>query len=182
MEIVLALTYVFPALIRMTHGPYHVSYDVVWMSALLGAIMPDALRTRWHVPARWRPVLVCWALIVVSGATLVTLREVNFDWRLLSESRMPTESLGGVPRFDAGWVLHVALNLALGILWFDWLFGSANVDFRRWIIAPMAASCLVMVTVAIYQKFGDLGFLNDTVYFGLGRATGTLFDANVCVE
>jgi uncharacterized membrane protein len=178
--IVLALTYVFPALIRLTHGPYHVSYDVVWMSALLGAIMPDVVRTRWHVPARWRPVLVGWALIVVSGATLVALREVNFDWRLLSESRMPTESLGGVPRFDAGWVLHVALNLVIGILWFDWLFGSANVDFRRSIVAPMAASCLVMVTVAIYQKFGDLGFLNDTVYFGLGRATGTLFDANVC--
>jgi hypothetical protein len=45
--VVLSLVYVFPTLIRAGHGLYHVHYDIIWMSALLGAITPDAIRTPW---------------------------------------------------------------------------------------------------------------------------------------
>jgi len=174
---VLVFTYVFPALIRLSQGTYHVSYDVLWMSALLGAITPQTVRTPWHLPGRWRAPLVCWALIIATSATIVACREVDFNVALLTESRMPSEILNGVPRFTVGWVLHVALNLLIGILWFDWLFG-AKVDFRRSVVAPLAASCAVMLAVAVYQLFVDVWFLNETVYGGLGRAGGTVFDGN----
>src|SRR6185503_10348311 len=45
---------------------------------------------------------------------------------------------------------------------------------------PLAVSALAMASVAIYQLFADLSFLNETVYGSIGRASGTLFDANLC--
>ena len=176
--VVLVFTYIFPALIRINQGTYHVSYDVLWMSALLGAIAPRTLLTPWHLPGRWRAPLVGWVLIIAISATIVGCREVDFNIRLLTDERMPSEILNGVPRFTVGWTLHAALNLVLGVLWFDWLFG-AKVDFRRWVVAPLAASCAVMVAVALYQLFVDVRFLNETVYGGVGRAAGTMFDGNV---
>jgi hypothetical protein len=41
-------------------------------------------------------------------------------------------------------------------------------------------SALAMASVAIYQLFADVSFLNETVYGNVGRASGTMFDANVC--
>ncbi len=171
---VLAFTYVFPALIGLLHGQYHGYYSVVWTGALLGAIVPDGLRRPWHVPARWRGALVCSALTVVSGALIVIWREMDFYPGLVSH-----EQAAG-PLFMAQWVLHVALGILVGILWFDWLFGAAGLDFRTTIVTPLAASAMVMAGVAFYQLFVDVRFLNNTVFGGIARASGTLFDANVC--
>jgi hypothetical protein len=168
--IVLVFAYVFPAIIRLGHGEYRVSYGILWASALLGVVAPDGLRTPWHIPAPWRGALVCWALIVAVSAPIVMGREIDFNPVLLLEG----------PGFMVVWVAQVALMLVLGILWFDWLFGASDLDFHAWIVTPLALSTLAMASVAIYQLFGDVLFLNETVYGSIGRASGTMFDANVC--
>src|SRR5216684_2936987 len=168
--IVLVCAYAFPAIIRVGHGEFNGSYGVLWASALLGVVAPDGLRTRWHIPSRWRGALVCWALVVAVSAPIVMGREIDVN---------PVLLLGG-PGFVVVWVAQVALMLVLGILWFDWLFGAPDLDFHAWIVTPLAMSALAMASVAIYQLFADVSFLNDTVYSNIGRASGTMFDANVC--
>jgi hypothetical protein len=168
--IVLVCAYVFPAIIRVSHGEYSGSYGILWASALLGVLAPDGLRTPWHIPARWRRALVCWALVVAVSAPIVMGREIDFNPVLLLEGS----------GFVVVWVAQVALMLVLGILWFDWLFGASDLDFHAWIVTPLAMSALAMASVAIYQLFADVSFLNETVYGNIGRASGTMFDANVC--
>ena len=46
--------YLFPILIFEGVGLYHVHFSVVWLGAVLGVITPDALRSGWHLPQRWR--------------------------------------------------------------------------------------------------------------------------------
>lgn len=177
--IVLTVTYLFPALIKLFHGNYHAHFAILWLVALLGAIAPDASRTSWHIPTPWRRALVCWALVVAVAVPIVALREIDFNWLLLVEPRMPSSILRGAPGLVVEWVLHVALTLVVGILWFDWLFGAAGqIDFHKVIGAPLLLSFLVMAGVSLYQLFGDVTFLNETVFGELRRASGTLFDGN----
>jgi O-antigen ligase len=175
--LVLAFAYVFPALIRVTLETYAVQFDVLWMAALLGAIVPDAVTSRWHIPRRWRSALVCAALSIAVGTSIVVLREIDFNPDLLGP--MPGAVLSGLPPYFAEWVSLVGLTLMLGILWFDWLSGAADLDFEATILLPLAASTIVMALVSLYQLFVDVAFLNETVYAGVGRAGGTLYDANV---
>ena len=182
--IVLAAVYVFPAIFRMAYGRYHVYFGVLWMAAFLGAMVPDLVRTSssWRIPLRWRAPLVLFALTIAVSGSLVVWREIDFYPALLGELgsfRVPSSVGGGSPAFSTIWVLRVALVLLLGLLWFDWLF-AAPVDFHNFVVTPLAASALVMAGVAIYQLFVDVTFFNETVYGNIGRASGTLFDANVC--
>ena len=177
---VLALTYVCLALIYLYTGRRFTLYDAVWMAGLLGALAPAGVRTGWHIPGPWRGALVCWALVVVVGASIVVVREVDFTPALIHVSTISNTARGGWPAFIVRFVLHSALVLVLGILWFDWLFGMPRIDFHEVVAGPLAASALGMAVVAIYQLFVDVRFMNPTVYASLGRAAGTLFDANVC--
>jgi len=175
--VVLAFTYVFPALIFLVRGQYHPSYAVVWTGALVGAMVPDGLRRSWQLPVRWRPALVCSALIVVGGAMVVIWREMDFYPGLIVR-----EHAAG-PLFMAEWVLHVALAAVTGILWFDWLFGAVGagvLTMHVTVLTPLAASASVMALVAVYQLLVDVRLLNNTVYGEIARASGTVFDANVC--
>src|SRR2546430_9818008 len=55
--VVLLVAYVFPIVLRMIT---HVNYPpngAEWTAGLLGAMVPDALRSRWHITGRWRPAL-----------------------------------------------------------------------------------------------------------------------------
>jgi hypothetical protein len=106
------------------------------------------------------------------------LRSVDFHPDLLTRTRLPHEALGGVTYQSIGWVGHVALVLVIGILWFDWLLSLDGGFFRRWVITPFACSSLVLAAASLYQMTRDITFLNPTVYAAIGRATGTLFDAN----
>jgi hypothetical protein len=106
-------------------------------------------------------------------------REIDFNLLLLFEGRLPSSALGSVPGFVVAWVVQVALTLVIGILWFDWLFG-AGLDFEKTVARPLGVSFVVMAGVAIYQMLGDVWFMNPTVFGGTGRASGTMFDANVC--
>ena len=176
--LVLVFAYVFPAVIRLTLGSYAVQFSLLWLAPLLGAVVPDGLRSRWHIPARFRAGLVCAALTIAVATTIVALRETDFNLALLGP--MPDAVLSGLPRFFAEWVVHVGLVLVLGILWFDWLIGARDLDFHASILAPLGVSLSIMALVAIYQMFVNLSFLNETVYAAVGRAGGTLYDANVC--
>lgn len=175
---IFAISYLVPVLIYRQTGQYHATYTIVWLAPLLGAIFPDALRRAWHVPQRWSPALVCWVGGVCLTAPVIALRAVDFRWELLFRGRLPTEALGGLPLLTIAWVLHVALLLAIGLLWFDWVCGQESAFVARWIALPMAASVSVLMLVTGYQMLVDVSFLNPTVYASFQRASGTLLDGN----
>ena len=178
--LVIAFAYVSPALIRILHGgaPY-APYAALWMSALVGAMMPQAIRTSWHIPAPWRAVLVAAALVVVATSPVVALREIDLTPGLLADRHAWSFSGTLWPSLAVTWILHVSLTLVVGVLWFDWLFGARGLDFRSVVVAPFVGSALVLAAVSTYQLLFDVRFLNDTVFGSIGRASGTMFDANV---
>jgi hypothetical protein len=174
-----AAPYLFPAVLYLWIGAYHVHYTTAWLAAMLGFVLPDAVARGWHAPPRWAIPLACWAGVVAVTAPIVVLRSVDFHLELLTRARLPYEALGGVTFQSIGWIGHVALVLVIGILWFDWLLSLERRFFVRWVATPFAASALVPAGVAIYQMVGDISFLNPTLFASLERATGTLFDANI---
>jgi hypothetical protein len=177
--VVLTFAYIFPVFIWIARGQYHDNYSIAWMAALVGAMVPDGVRSGWHLPVRWRGPLVFSALVCAVSACVVAFREIDFNLLLLFEQRLPSSALGSVPAFVVVWVIQVALTLVVGILWFDWLFG-ADLDFEAVVARPLGISFVLMAAVAIYQMLGDVWFMNPTVFGGTGRASGTMFDANVC--
>lgn len=176
--LVLVFAFTFPAAIKLTLDTYAVQFSILWMAALLGAIAPDAYRTPWHLPRRWRGPLALAALSVAVATPIVVLREFDFNPALLAP--MHEAILSGLPAFFAEWVVLVGLTLLLGVLWFDWLLGAKDLDLERAVVLPLAAGAVVMAAVTVYQLFVDINFLNETVYAAVRRATGTLYDANVC--
>jgi hypothetical protein len=177
---VLAFAYLVPVLVYLHLGRYTAQYSVVWMAVLAGAIAPGSVRTGWHVPRGWRGPLLCWALIVVISGSIVTVREVDFTPALINVTSVANTGGGGWPAFIVSWVLHVAVGLVLGILWFDWLLDFPAEHFRVAIATPLLVSALALAAVAIYQLAVDISFLNPTVFRSLNRASGTVLDANVC--
>jgi hypothetical protein len=177
---VLACSYIFPALVTLLHGPYHVYYTVLWTAALAGALFPAAIGTGWHIPHPWRIPLVFWALVIVVGSSIVGLRELDFTLELIHSTTVANTPGGGWPAFWLTWILHVAVGLLVGILLFDWLLDLPREAFHRAVAMPLAGGVVLMVAAAIYQMSWDMSFLNATVFQNLGRASGTLQDANVC--
>ncbi len=154
--VLLIVTYIFPIVIRTVTGLNYSPFSAVWTAGLLGAMAPDVMRAGWHVPPRFRAPLVCWALTVVVGTFIVVLREFDFTPTLVWSTSVANSSAGGWPSFVATWALHSSLVLLSGILWFDWLCGMPRGDFLPAVAIPLAASCAVMVAVAIYQLFVDV--------------------------
>jgi hypothetical protein len=178
--LVLAFIYVFPVLVRLVTGVNYPPNYAIWTAGLLGAILPDSVTSGWRVRGRWRAAVICWALTVVVGASIVVCREFDFTNALLYTKQVSNSSIGGWPARQAAWVLHVAVVLLTGILWFDWLHGRDSAEFTRTVVAPMAISCTVTIAVALYQLFADITFLNPTVYGAIARASGMMMDGNVC--
>jgi hypothetical protein len=175
--VVLFFTYLVPAVFTVLHGDFLEAYGVVWSAALLGAIAPRSIRSSWAVPGRWKAPLILWALIIAVTWPVVALREFDFTLGLFQYE------LGSSPGNGAAqvWVCDVAVTLGVGILWFDWLvnaFKDGEARFRRWVLLPLGASWAIATSVAIYQMFGDMFFLNNGLFGELGRASGTMRDAN----
>ena len=176
--LVLVFTYVFPIIIRTVTGLNYSPFSVVWTAGLLGAIAPDVVRTGWHVPPRFRAALVCWALTVVAGTFIVVLREFDFTWTTV------WSTVGGefVSRRVAVVRRHLGAAQLAGASERDSLVRLAVWDAARRLSAvrwpfPLAASGAVMVAVALYQLFVDVTVLNPTIYGAIGRASGTVMDA-----
>jgi hypothetical protein len=179
--IVLVTAYIFPAIVRLIGivPTYYVPFGILWIAALLGAIVPDAFRTQWHIPTRWRAALVFAAGAVAIGTTVVAWREVGGSWLLATDYANMWWVGTPPPPFIVSWVLHVGLILVVGVLWFDWLCGSAELDFERVIVTPLVIGAGMMSAVSLYQMFVDIRLFNETTFQPLRRAPGTMYDANV---
>jgi len=175
--IVLFFTYLMPQLFTVLHGDFFWAYGTVWSAALLGVVAPRSIRTSWAIPGRWKAPLILWALTTALTWPVVAFREFDFTLGLFQFA--PESSPGnGLAQI---WVCDVAVILGLGILWFDWLlnvFIRDEARFRRWILLPLGVSWAIATSVGIYQMFVDMFFLNKTLFGELGRASGTMRDAN----
>ena len=144
---------------------------VVWMAPLCGVILATTPMRRWAMPAMLRVPLAFWALVVATTWPIVLFREADFLWVRIHPS-------------TAWWVGVVASATILGILWLDSLFATfpavedPRASYERQIVMPMAAGWLVAGSVAMYQMFVDVTFLNVGLFGALHRARGTLGDAN----
>jgi hypothetical protein len=180
-SIVLFLTYLTPVLVLPLRGFFFVGYGVLWVAALMGAIAPRSLRSGWAVPVRWKGPLVLWGLVISLTWPIVALRELDFTPALLNVAGLPVSGAKLNAAAAITWICDVAATLGVGILWFDWLFlvfGRDEETFRRRILAALGAGWAIAVLVGIYQMFGDIVFLNNGLFASLGRASGTMFDAN----
>ena len=163
------------------HGKLLLYYGTIWAAAFLGAMAPRSLRSAWAVPRRWKAPLILWAVTIAVTWPIVALRELDFTPALLNITHLASSMVGGPPPLAASWVADVAVTLGLGILWFDWLFLAFARDepgFRRRVIAALAGSWAIATAAGIYQLFGDMFFLNRGLFGALGRASGTMIDAN----
>jgi hypothetical protein len=178
--VVLAIAYIFPVLVRTLHGgTAYAPNEIVWITAFAGVLLPTAARTPWHIPVQWRGSLVAAALVVVVTSPIVILREIDLNPGLLRD--LHGWSFGGAtwPSLIVTWSLYSSLTLVVGLLWFDWLFSVRDLNFERDVIAPLAVSASLLMAVLIYQLFVDVSFVNDTVFGVIGRAGGTMYDANL---
>jgi hypothetical protein len=180
--IVLSLTYIAPAATAAAIGSRDSSYLCIWQAALIAPIIPTALRREWCFPTAWRSPLVFWLLCIASVWPLIVLRECNFDLALLRADYIWNSGIGISPAMETIGITQSVLVLGLPLLWLDWLFGAFRTDrvdhLIRWVIAPLAVSWLLAAAVALYQGFVDMLFLNGGLFGYMGRASGTMIDAN----
>jgi hypothetical protein len=178
--LVLVFAYVVPTIIHLVRGgPPYAPYAAIWLVPLVAVILPSAARTPWNIPWPWRVPLVTAALVIVVAAPIVCLREMDLNPGLVFD-RQGWSYVGAIwPSLSVAWILHVSLTLVIGVLWFDWLFGARGLKFRAAVVTPLVVSCAVLAAVAICQLFVDITLFNETVFASLGRASGTMYDANV---
>ena len=180
-SVVIFFIYLTPALILVLNGYFNLGYGGPWMAALLGAMLPRSILSPWTMTGRWRAPLILWALVVALTWPVVVFRELDFSPALFNASRLSVSGVGVNPPAATAWICDVAATLGLGILWFDWLFLSFKQDesrFRQRLLPTMAASWVIAVAAGIYQLFGNILFLNFGLFGALGRASGTMRDAN----
>jgi O-antigen ligase len=154
-----------------------------WVIALVAAAAP-AYTSSWQFPRPWRFPLITWALAIAVTWPIVAVREL--DWMpsvLWTRPSVYSTVVHSIP--TAVWIAEVAQVHLLGLLWIDWLFGrfgrqadDRSRDFERAIVWPCVAAAIVAAIVAVYQGFFDLTFLATGRWAVLGRAGGTLADAN----
>lgn len=179
--IVLAVSYLAPAAYVIWAGFENYSFEIAWALPLLGVILSGRDAWRWHLPAQWRWPLVAWALIVAASWPWVFLREVDFNIGILPMNGVANTSIGITPWDAVTAVTYWTLVHNIGLLWFDRLFGwyaDRADEFRSAVLLPMAAALAVACAIGAYQAFVDLRFLNPHLWPHMGRASGTLGDAN----
>ena len=151
------------------------------MCLLVGILARAGLR--WSFPPPWRFPLVGWALVLALSWPIVVARELNFSPALLGEYEFLNPGVGWPPPLVALWIVHVFLIQIIGILWFDWLWsaygGERRQPFERQILLPIGGTVLVACGVGLYQGLVDIHWLSGGPWPEIGRATGTLLDANV---
>jgi hypothetical protein len=156
---------------------------IYFVPALCGAMMPRGVRSEWGFPGRWKAPLVLWALVLALSWPIIVLREVDFVPALLNNVYLSNSRLSVFnPPLVVQWVLSVASITTTGLLLLDWLFVAYSADklkgFESRVIWPLCASAGVAAAVAAFQMFVDMSFLNRTFFWSVGRAVGTMRDAN----
>lgn len=181
-RVVLFTIYLSPAAFLVWTGRNHFTFEVVWISALLGLMLSGRDAWCWHVPWPWRWPVILWALIVSASWPIVLAREFDFAPWIAYLPRVSNTSIGISP-LDAGtWTLYVVLTHNVGLLWIDWLyrhFATGTLEaFRRQVILPLAAAVVLSCVVGLYQALVDIRFLSGHLWPHMERAAGTLMDAN----
>ncbi len=178
----LLVTYLAPALAMLGLGDFR-GWDLTpWFAGLIGAMTATADPTRWHLPAQWRAPLVGWGLVVAASWPVVWLRELDFAPSVLSVADVANNGVGVSPGIALLWVYGVVIVHLLGLLLLDWLFATFGrrdrVRFQRVVLMPLAVSWIGAWLVGLYQSVVDPAFLNLGFWAAMGRASGTLMDAN----
>lgn len=180
--VILLAPYLAPAGFVLWTGTEHFSLEIVWALPLLGLAIAGRDAWRWSLPARWQWPLAAWGLIVAVSWPIVFLREIDFDLAVLPLGRVANTSIGITPGDSGMSVAYFALGHNIGILWVDalfrWFSGERRALFQRRILYPLAAGCAVACAVGMYQGFVDRYFLAVHLWAYMGRAAGTLADAN----
>ena len=179
---ILSSIYFVPALCFAWFNSFVFSYYAIWMAGLCGSMLPRAIGSAWAYPGRFAVPLVLWALVLALSWPIVVLREVDFVPALLSSAGMPASRLPQSPAIVAVWISSVTSIALTGLLLLDWLFLAYPADrlksFESRVIWPLFAGAVCAAAVAVYQSIADMSFLNHTLFWSLGRAVGTMRDAN----
>lgn len=181
LPVILAATYLAPAILLVVNNGENFSLDIVWLLPLLGLIVSGPGASRWSLPERWQWPLITWSMIVSIAWPIVFLREADFAPWILPLERVSNTSIGISPWQVGLNVVYFALSHNAGILFVDALcrwFRDRRDAFRREVLVPLAIAATIAALVAFYQGFVDLSFLNRPFWTYMIRASGTLADPN----
>jgi hypothetical protein len=179
---VLVFAYWVPVVfVALTHRPFLPPFFVIWSAALAGLIVGDPDALEWSYPSRFRAALILWALSVALGWPIVAYREADFQsLALLERYHVSNTGIGGSPTLMVAWMSDVAILHLLGLMWFDWLCRRDTdvTAMQQWIAAPLAVGATAGAALAFFQGTVNIGFLSGGVWPSMGRAAGSLLDAN----
>lgn len=178
--LVLVCTYVAPLVVARLVVFDAMGYLTLWMSGLLGAMLPRWPLRRWSLPASWRVPLVGWGLAAAAAWPIIAAREFDFHPDPFSLLNRPTSAFGMITVTTGVLVADTAAAVMLAVLWLDWLFATFAENppkLVRAVIAPLLASCAIACGLAAYQLFADIRFLNPG-WGAFGRSGATMIDAN----
>lgn len=180
---VLLTCYLAPTAITLAFGPpYIAAYFTVWLAGMLGLIAGTSDVTRWRLGPALRMALASWALMVAVAWPIVALREFDFSPVAIWSWKVSNTGIGVPPKFAALGVANAAAIQLVSLLCIDWIVGRygdrRDQSYPREVILWLGVGCLVSIAVAIYQAAVDINFLNSGAFSSVGRASGTLRDAN----
>jgi O-Antigen ligase len=181
-SVILSTVYLVPAICFLWYNTFVFSYYAIWLAGLCGSLLPKIAGSEWAYPTRLRSPLVLWALTVALSWPLIVLREVDFVPWLLSVAGMNASRFPQSPAIIAVWVSNVASIVLTGLLLLDWLLlvysGPLRRNLESRVILPIFAGAVPAAAVAVYQSLVDMSFMNHSLFESLGRAVGTMRDAN----
>lgn len=183
-SIVLFTMYFVPSACFLWFGGFMYWSYAIWFGALCGSMLPRAFGSAWAFPLRFNTALVLWALVLALSWPIVVLREVDFVPAMLSPAGISAVSarLPQSPSVIAVWILSVTTIALSGLLLLDWLFLVYPADrpreFESRVIWPLVAGAACAAAVGAYQSTVDISFLHYTFFRHVGRAAGTMGDAN----
>ena len=170
-----------PVVLAKLTGASDPVHHTVWMVALAGCVVHRIPLLKWAFPEGWRALAGGWALTLSLAWPVLVARESGFDLsRLFDTSSVNSWALMTTAQVT-GWILHVVLAHLVGLLWLEWLMTRGRADWPATL--PRAAHGLwigatLSSLVAIYQGTIDLAFLSNSQWASLGRAPGSMLDAN----
>jgi hypothetical protein len=176
-----ATCYLVPAIIGFAYELFIAAYFCIWLAGLMGLIAATASWRRWSLPPALRLPIALWSLVIAVGWPLVCLREYDFT-RASSDGWSASSMAVGVPPvWSMMGVANAAGILLVALLCLDWLFALYRDDrsgVAREIALWLGISAAISAAVALYQGTVDIYFLNGGVFPSVGRASGTMRDAN----
>lgn len=172
--------YLFPAAIYPFIG-VQPGFTGVATAGAFGLALGAKRGANWSLPPAWALALGFTALAVALTWPVIALREIDFTAAQLFAPQGLVTWKGPPPHVQVAFLTGVAAVHMVGILLVDGLVGRFRAnprEFRRLVLAPLAATAVIAGLVTLYQMDIDVTFLNPWIFAQLGRASGTMLDAN----